>query len=116
MTLSPQTLIKKFPTLRLLDGKDVTMEERERTEVRGRRLRLREGGPLSRCNALFRLAQLLFSTEPRASPTFATDSKYVLSTKVPVRLTSMNFETLTSRQQAEAAHQAGLVIGACARA
>jgi hypothetical protein len=55
MTLSPQTLIKKFPTLRLLDGKDVTMEERERTEVRGRRLRLREGGPLSRCNALFAL-------------------------------------------------------------
>eukprot|EP01048_Picozoa_sp_COSAG05_P007593 COSAG05_NODE_539_length_8851_cov_3.718693_3_plen_116_part_00 len=50
------------------------MEERERTE-------------------------LLFSTEPRTSPTFATDSKYVLSTKVPVKLTSMNFEALTARQQ-----------------
>ena len=36
--------------------------------------------------------QLLFSTEPRNSPTFATDSKYVLSTKVPIKLTSMNFE------------------------
>ena len=28
------TLIKKFPALRLLDAKDVTLEERERTEVR----------------------------------------------------------------------------------
>ena len=27
------TLIKKFPALRLLDAKDVTLEERERTEV-----------------------------------------------------------------------------------
>ena len=42
--------------------------------------------------------QLLFSAEPRNSPTFATDSKYVLSTKVPIKLTSMNFEALTVRQ------------------
>ena len=42
--------------------------------------------------------QLLFSSEPRNSPTFATDSKYVLSTKVPIKLTSMNFEALTVRQ------------------
>ena len=42
--------------------------------------------------------QLLFSSEPRSSPTFATDSKYVLSTKVPIKLTSMNFEALTVRQ------------------
>ena len=78
------SLIKKFPALRLLDGKDVTMEERERTE-------------------------LLFSTEPHSSPTFATDSKYVLSNKVPVKLTSMNFDALTARQQqmAEAQQQPG---------
>lgn len=44
--------------------------------------------------------QLLFSAEPRNSPTFATDSKYVLSTKVPIKLTSMNFEALTVRQPA----------------
>jgi hypothetical protein len=44
------------------------------------------------------LVQLLFSSEPRNSPTFATDSKYVLSTKVPIKLTSMNFEALTVRQ------------------
>lgn len=44
--------------------------------------------------------QLLFSSEPRNSPTFATDSKYVLSTKVPIKLTSMNFEALTVRQPA----------------
>ena len=42
--------------------------------------------------------QLLFSSEPRNSPTFATDSKYVLSTNVPIKLTSMNFEALTVRQ------------------
>jgi Leucine-rich repeat (LRR) protein len=76
------TLIKKFPVLRILDTREVTMEERERTE-------------------------LLFSTEPRNSPTFATDSKYVLSTKVPIKLTSMNFEALTVRQSmAMAAEQA----------
>ena len=28
-------MIKKFPALRLLDGKDISMEERERTDVRG---------------------------------------------------------------------------------
>ena len=94
------TLIKKFPALRLLDAKDVTLEERERTEVRS------PDRPPPDCwliatmmlSLLLALPQLLFSSEPRNSPTFATDSKYVLSTKVPIKLTSMNFEALTVRQ------------------
>ena len=108
------TLIKKFPALRLLDAKDVTLEERERTEVRPTTanrvmrpaalalqfsffLRAKVSAMLTALLAPLS-AQLLFSSEPRNSPTFATDSKYVLSTKVPIKLTSMNFEALTVRQ------------------
>lgn len=113
-------LIKKFPALRLLDAKDVTLEERERTEVKSAIPKTAahhsyfcdrlwpDLGSLSLamvCATLNSLSaavsvQLLFSSEPRNSPTFATDAKYVLSTKVPIKLTSMNFEALTVRQPA----------------
>ena len=67
------TLIRKVPTLKKLDGKDVSRDERERVEM-------------------------LFASAEQRNPLPAyfmdTDSYSSARGKVPVKLTSMNFESL----------------------
>lgn len=62
-------LIKRLPALQVLDGREILGDERER-------------------------AELLFSTDPRPSPMYVQDTRPVQG-RVPVRLTSVNFESLT---------------------
>jgi len=63
------TLIRKLPTLKLIDAREVSPEERERSD-------------------------LIFNQEPRASMGLMQDSR-LLATKVPLKLTSMNFEMMS---------------------
>merc|ERR1712091_422248 len=53
----------------MIDGKEITYEERERVE-------------------------LIFATDYRPSPQFVQDSR-LTTTKVPLKLTSMNFEMMS---------------------
>lgn len=62
-------LIKRLVGLRVLDGREIAVEERER-------------------------AELLFASEHRPSPVYVQDTRPVPG-KVPVKLTAVNFESLT---------------------
>jgi len=62
------TLIRRLPGLKLIDGREVSSEERERTD-------------------------LIFSAEAR--PSGLLPDQRLLSTKVPLKLTSMNFEMMS---------------------
>ena len=64
-------LIKRLPSLQVLDGREILMDERER-------------------------AELLFNTDPRPPPMYVQDTRQpTVGGRVPVRLTSVNFESLT---------------------
>ena len=77
-------LIKRLPALQVLDGREILPDERER-------------------------AELLFSTDPRPSPMYVQDSRPVqVQGRVPVRLTSVNFESLTGYHRDGASGQAAV--------
>ena len=62
------TIVRRLPGLKLVDGREVSAEERER-------------------------ADLIFSAEAR--PSGVLPDQRLLSTKVPLKLTSMNFEMMS---------------------
>ena len=63
------TLIRRLPSLKLIDGREVTLEERDRSE-------------------------LIFASDFRPSPGYMHEQR-VSATKVPLKLTSMNFEMMS---------------------
>lgn len=65
-------LLKRLPSLQFLDGREILMDERDR-------------------------AEFLFSADPRPSPVYVQDTRQTTG-KVPVRLTSVNFESLTGSE------------------
>ena len=64
------TLIRRLPSLKLIDGREVTLEERDRSE-------------------------LIFASDFRPTPGYMHEQRISATNKVPLKLTSMNFEMMS---------------------
>ncbi|OQR95919.1 hypothetical protein THRCLA_07461 [Thraustotheca clavata] len=91
--LCRSTIIYRYSSLKCLDGKDITLEERERVEV------------------LFMHDRSMAtpSLPPAISNSIATSSNFVASSKTSVKLTAMSFESLISGQRRQNANNNAVV-------